>query len=100
TCSDKWSRARDSTPIPKSQVCVTYKADGRDAAVASGDSGGPVYSDASNGPVQIGIASHVIFDFYYPPFLMCVDDSVPQVYNSVPEYKDWILKHSPSATFV
>ncbi|CAG7817393.1 unnamed protein product [Allacma fusca] len=90
--------------MPRSMVCMIYESEGRPASVASGDSGGPVFSlRLPSQPVQIGILSYGKLDpkeLYIPDYRICADKLSPQVYTRVSSHIGFILKHAPGVKFI
>jgi len=74
-CSNAWNGF-----FPDTKFC----AQGLDQDSCVGDSGGPLYDDASGGQVQVGIVS-------YGP-VPCNSDLLPVMYTSVAELYPWIVQ--------
>jgi len=77
-CSNQLLKLGD-TLFPDLQLCAGYPEGGRDACHA--DSGGPLFIQAPNGPILVGIVSWGNG---------CAQPNSPGVYTRISKVKDWI----------
>ncbi|CAG7785918.1 unnamed protein product, partial [Allacma fusca] len=100
-CNSALADFRQGVEFSDSQICAFFTTISHgEAAIAPGDSGGPLYHAHLFTTIQIGVSSHVVTSLEnYDEGWRCTNKLYPQTFTRVSSFETWIKGHAPEAKF-